>query len=151
MQKVAKAIRSARSDYNIPSKTKTEAFIISTDEKLTGILTAFKTELQTMSYCSTSDIVTEAPSGCAILTVNAQCDVHLLLKGVIEADKEIGKLEKKRSQLEQTITGLKKKMAVESYETKVPEGVQQDNIENLKQSEIEVERIGTAIEALKMM
>jgi valyl-tRNA synthetase len=104
-----------------------------------------------MAYCSTSDIVKEAPSGCAILTINAQCEVHLLLKGIIEADKEIGKLEKKRSQLEQTITGLKKKMAVEGYETKVPESVQQDNVENLKQSEIEVERIGAAIESLKMM
>jgi valyl-tRNA synthetase len=151
VQKVAKAIRSARSDYNIPAKTKTEAFIISSDEKLSDVLTAFKTDLQTMSYCSTSDIVKEAPSGCAILTINAQCEVHLLLKGVIEADKEIGKLEKKRSQLEQTITGLKKKMAVEGYETKVPESVQQDNVESLKQSEIEVERIGAAIESLKMM
>lgn len=151
MQKVAKAIRSARSDYNIPSKTKTEAFIISADEKLTSVLTSFKTDLQTMAYCSTSDIVTETPSGCAILTINAQCEVHLLLKGVIEADKEIGKLEKKRSLLEQTITGLKKKMAIEGYETKVPETVQLDNVENLKQSEIEVERITVAIGALKMM
>lgn len=151
MQKVAKAIRSARSDYNIPSKTKTEAFIISSDEKLTATLTGFKADLQTMAYCSTSDIVKEAPSGCAILSITAQCEVHLMLKGVIEVDKEIGKLEKKRDQLQQTIVGLKKKMSIEDYEKKLPMNVQQDNTENLKQSEIEVERIGTAIEALKLM
>lgn len=151
MQKVAKAIRSARSDYNIPSKTKTEAFIISSDEKLTTILSGFKVELQTMAYCSTSDVVKEAPSGCAILTINAQCEVHLMLKGVIEVDKEIAKLEKKREQLQQTIATLKKKMSIEDYEKKLPLNVQQDNTENLKQSEIEVERIGTAIEALKLM
>lgn len=151
VQKVAKAIRSARSDYNIPAKTKTEAFIICSDEKLTSILNDFKTDLQTLAYCSSNDIVEEAPKGCAILTINAQCEVHLMLKGIIEADKEIGKLEKKQQQLESTITKLKQKMSIEDYDKKVPVNVQQDNIENLKQSEIEVDRIGLAIEALKLM
>lgn len=108
-------------------------------------------DLLTLSYCSSSDIVKEAPSGCAILTINAQCEVHLMLKGIIEADKEIGKLEKKRDQLKQTVAKLKQKMSIEDYENKVPLNVQQDNTETLNQSEIEVERIGTAIEALKLM
>lgn len=151
MQKVAKALRSARSDYNIPAKTKTEAFIISSDERTSSILSDFKFDLQTLAYCSNIDIVKEAPSGCAILTISAQCEVHLMLKGIIEVDKEVGKLEKKREQLQQTIGKLKQKMGIEDYEKKVPENVQQDNIENLKQSEIEVERIGSAIEALKLM
>jgi len=74
-----------------------------------------------------------------------------MLKGVIEADKEIGKLEKKRENLEQNIAKLKQKMSFEDYENKVPESVRLDNKENLKQSEIEVERIKTAIEALRLM
>lgn len=151
VQKVAKALRSARSDYNIPAKTKTEAFIISSDEKTSSLLNNFKADLQTLSYCSSSDIVKEAPSGCAILTINAQCEVHLMLKGIIEVHKEIGKLEKKREQLQQTISKLKQKLSIEDYEKKVPLNVQEDNTENLKQSEIEVERIGSAIEALKLM
>lgn len=151
VQKVAKALRSARSDYNIPAKTKTEAFIISSDEKLSSILNNFKTDLQTLSYCSSSDVVEKARSGCTILTINAQCEVHLMLKGIIEVDKEIGKLEKKREQLQLAISKLKQKMSIENYETKVPLNVQEDNTENLKQSEIEVVRIGSAIEALKLM
>jgi valyl-tRNA synthetase len=95
--------------------------------------------------------VKEAPSGCAILTINAQCEVHLLLKGIIEADKEIVKLEKKREQLNQTIAKLKQKMSMDDYGSKVPENIQLENTENLKQSEIEVDRIGSAIEALKLM
>lgn len=151
MQKVAKAIRSTRSDYNIPAKTKTETFIISSDEKLSDIVNKFKTDLHTLSYCSTSDIVKEAPSGCAILAINAQFQIHLMLKGIIEADKEIAKLEKKRDQLQQTIAKLQQKMALEDYEKKVPLNIQQENSENLKQAEIEVERIGPAMEALKLM
>lgn len=151
VQKVAKAVRSARSDYNIPAKVKTESFIVSSDEKLSTVLNDFKVDLQTMSYCSSSDIVKEPPTGCAILTINAQCEVHLLLKGIIEVDKEIGKLGKKREQLQQTISKLKQKMSIEDYEKKLPLNVQQDNIETLKQSECEIERIRSAIEALKLM
>lgn len=151
MQKVAKAIRSARSDYNIPAKTKTDAFIICSDDSLSSILSNFKSDLQTLSYCSSSEIVKEAQKGCAILTINAQCEVHLLLKGIIEADKEIGKLEKKREQLQQTIIKLQQKMSVADYEKKVPQSIQEDNTETLKQSEVEVDRIGQAIEALKLM
>lgn len=151
VQKVAKAIRSARSDYNIPSKTKTEAFIICSDEKMTSTLNSFKTDLQTMSYCSSNEIVKEAPSGCAILTINAHCEVHLMLKGIIEVDKEVVKLEKKRDQLQQTISKLKQKMGIDDYDKKVPENIQKENTETLQQSEIEVDRIGSAIEALKLM
>lgn len=151
VQKVAKAIRSARSDYNIPAKTKTQAFVISSDDKLSSILQDFQTDLQTLSYCSTIDVVKEAQSGCAILTINAQCEVHLSLKGIIEADKEIAKLEKKREQLQQSIVKLKQKMSIEDYEKKIPLNVQESNTENLQQSEIEVDRIAAAIEALKLM
>lgn len=108
-------------------------------------------EIQTLSYCSKTDIVEEAPKGCAILSINAQCEVHLMLKGVIEVDKEIGKLEKKQESLEQNITKLKQKMSIEDYENKVPENVRADNSEHLQQNQIEVERIKAAIEALKLM
>lgn len=151
MQKVAKAIRSARSDYNIPAKIKTEAFVISSDEKLASSLKEFQVDLQTLSYCSLVDIVTTVQSGCAILTINSQCEVHLMLKGIIEVEKEVGKLEKKREQLQQNIVKLNQKMSIEDYEKKVPINVQEDNIENLKQSVIEVERIGSAIAVLNLM
>lgn len=151
VQKVGKAIRSARSDYNIPAKIKTEAFAISSDEKLKEILKDYKEELQTLSYCSKIELATEAPNGCAILTINAQCEIHLMLKGIIEVDKEIAKLEKKQEFLSQSVSKLKQKMSIEDYATKVPQNIQADNAENLKQSEIEVERIKIAIEALKMM
>lgn len=149
VQKIVKAIRSARSDYNIPSKTKAEVFIICTDEKMTSTIESFKDDIKTLAYCSSNEIVKEAASGCAILTINAQCEVHLMLKGIIEADKEIAKLEKKTEALSLTITKLKQKMSVEGYEQKVPENVQQDNIETMNQSEIEIERIAAAVKALR--
>lgn len=146
-----KSIRSARSDYNIPNKIKTEAYIVCSDEKSSETIKKFQLELQTLAYCSKTDIVEAAPTGCAILTVSAQCEVHLLLKGIIEADKEIAKLTKKSEQLQQTVAKLNQLIDSADYSTKVPADVQAANSEKLSQSEIEIQRIGSAIEALKLI
>lgn len=150
-QIVLKAIRSARSDYNIPAKTKTEAFVKCSDVDMSRILKDFKLEIETLSYCSNVEVVSDAPLGCAILSINAQCEVHLMLKGIIEVEKEVTKLEKKSEQLQSLIGNLRKKMTIEGYVTKVPVKVQEENIETVSQSEIEIGRIQAAIEALKLM
>lgn len=151
IQKLAKAIRSARSDYNIQNKIKTEAFVLCEDEKSNETIRRFQSELQTLSYCSKVEIVSTPPTGCAILTISAQCEVHLLLKGIIEADKEIAKLQKKKEMLQGTVGKLNQLMASADYSTKVPADVQSANAEKLQQSEIEIERIGAAIQALQLM
>lgn len=117
---------------------------------MSRILKEFKLEIETLCYCSTVEVVSEVPQGCAILSI-AQCEVHLMLKGIIEVDKEVAKLEKKSEQLQQLIGNLKKKMSIDDYANKVPVKVQTENSENLKESEIEIDRIRTAIEALKIL
>lgn len=130
---------------------KTEAYVLCQDDNMKNVLEKFNNELKTMSYCSLIDVVPEAPKGCAILAINSQCEIHLMLAGVIEADKEIGKLQKKKDQLEQTITKLNQKMSIDDYQKKVPTNIQEENTETLKQSAIEIERIASAIQALKIM
>lgn len=151
MQKAARIIRSARSDYNLPNKTKTEAYIVCTDAQPNDILKKYASDLATVSYCSKVEFDTTPPAGCAILTVSGQCEVHLLLKGLIEADKEIAKLQKKQQQLVQTVSKLKQAMEASDYATKVPADVQTANTEKLQQSESEIERITKAVETLKLM
>lgn len=151
IQKIIKSIRVVRSDYNIPSKIKTDVYLICNDDKVTATIESFKEDIKALAYCSSNDIVKKAPAGCAILTINSQCEAHLMLKGIIEADKEIAKLEKKTEVLEQTILKLKQKMSMDGYAQKVPENVQQENIETLKESEIEIERIAAAVKALSML
>lgn len=152
--KAAKIIRSARSDYNLPNKVKTEAFIVCTDEFSRQTTEKFANDIATLAFCSSVQLATDAaniPKGCAILTVTGHCEVHLLLKGLIEVDKEVEKLTKKREQLNQTVTKLQQAMGVSDYSTKVPENVQTADKEKLGQSEAEIERITTAIETLKLM
>lgn len=151
LQKTAKVIRSARSDYNLPNKSKTEAFIVSNDETSKYILKKYTKELLTTAYCSTIQFDTKPPAGCAILTVTGQCEVHLLLKGLIQVDKELQKLEKKKIQLVQTVEKLNQAIQASDYATKVPIEVQQTNAEKLDQSKTEIERIIAAMKTLKLM
>lgn len=151
MQKAGRIIRSARSDYNLPNKTKTEAYIVCTDSQANDILKKYAQDLAIVSFCSKIEFDCTPPPGCAILTVSGQCEVHLLLKGLIEADKEIAKLQKKQIQLTQTVGKLKQAMEAADYATKVPAEVQTANTEKLQQSESEIQRITKAMETLKMM
>lgn len=151
MQKAARIIRSARSDYNLPNKVKTEAYIVCTDEQPNAILKKYASDLTTIAYCSKIEFDTQPPAGCSILTVSAQCEVHLLLKGLIESEKEITKLQKRKEQLDLTVNKLKQSMQAIDYATKVPTEVQTANTEKLQQSEGEVQRIIAAIDTLKLM
>lgn len=151
MQKAARIIRSARSDYNLPNKTKTTIFIVCSDADALTVLKKYSNDLSTTAYCTPIDFDVKPPSGCAILTVSGQCEVHLLLKGLIEVDKELGKLEKRKIQLDQTVTKLKQTTQASDYATKVPTDVQQANTDKLQASESEIERIIAAMEALKTM
>ncbi|XP_058834908.1 valine--tRNA ligase [Topomyia yanbarensis] len=151
VQRAAKVIRSARSDYNLPNKTKTDAYIVCSEETAKATLERFAADLATMSYSQILLTGDELPSGCAILTVSGACIVHLLLKGLIEVDKEIDKLGKKRDNLTSTVGKLEQAMAASDYCTKVPEDVRTANQDKLEQSKVEIERIIAAMETLKTM
>ncbi|XP_048525235.1 valine--tRNA ligase [Dendroctonus ponderosae] len=151
VQKVAKAIRSARSDYNLPNKTKTEAYLHSKDAPTIEILKKYASALQTLAYCSKTAVDGASPEGCTIITVSDKCEVHLLLKGLIDPVKEIQKIQTKLDFLQSTKKKLEQAMNIENYATKVPPEVQQSNLEKLSETTIELERLDAALGALKLM
>ncbi|GJQ68710.1 Aats-val [Trypoxylus dichotomus] len=151
IQKIAKSIRSARSDYNLPNKTKTEVYIMCGDSNTEEIVRKFISALETLSYCSKVESNTTPPEGCTIITVSNKCEVHLLLKGLIDPIKEITRMQKKIDFLTNTTTKLNQAMTISDYESKVPLDVQQNNIEKLKQTNVELERLHIALKSLKLM
>lgn len=73
-----KTIRSTRATYLLPNKTKTEAFIVCSDESLKGKINQYSMMIGTLAYSHVQ--ITEIPTGCAILTVSDKVQIHLLLK-----------------------------------------------------------------------
>lgn len=82
MQKIVHSIRSALSDYNVPKSSKTETYIICSDENTLTTVTKFKLEIATFANCSKVELAnaSSTPTGCAILSISDKCQVHILLK-----------------------------------------------------------------------
>ena len=64
----------------------------------------------------TSDLV---PEGCTMTTVGASCEVHLMLRGLVDVPKEVGRLDTKIAGLDANLVRLMKSMSIESYGDKV--------------------------------
>lgn len=150
VQKIIHTVRSARSDYNLPNKAKTEAYMVCSDDT-TSIVRKYEHAMCTLAYCSKVEFCTSPPQGCAILTISDKCEVHLLLKGLIDPAKELAKLQKKQDQLEQQVRKLKQTMAAPDYTIKVPGEVRLCNTDKLTQTEGELVRLLSAISALRTM
>jgi valyl-tRNA synthetase len=69
----------------------------------------------------------ELPHGCALNTVTEEINVHLLVKGQVDIDAEVQKLQKKIANVDKSKHGLVKKMNVPDYENKVPADVREAN------------------------
>ncbi|XP_022901462.2 valine--tRNA ligase [Onthophagus taurus] len=152
IQKIGKAIRSARSDYNLPNKTKTEAYIMCGDAITEMIVKKYVSALETLSYSSKIEINCTAPeASCTIITVSDKCEVHLLLKGLIDPEKEMAKMTKKIEVLETSKTKLNQTINAGDYTVKVPQEIQQRDSERLAQITVELSRLEAAIEVLKVM
>lgn len=147
--KMVHLIRSTRSEYNLTNKQKTTAHLIIAEDLKVDALKGLFTSLQSLANSELSD--EKPPIGCSILTVSDKIEVHLVLKGLIDPQKELTKLEKKKEALSQTITKLQQAMAADDYSTKVPAEVQKTNSEKLAQSQGEIDRLQAAMETLKLM
>ncbi|XP_073975140.1 valyl-tRNA synthetase [Rhodnius prolixus] len=147
VQKVINRLRSARSDYNIPRSSKTEAYFRCSNKDVVTLLESHSTMIQQLSSCSQFCKCGTPPEGCAILTVSDKCEIFLVLKGLIDFNKEMAKLEKKEESINQIIQKLETAMASEDYQ-KVPEDVQKINSEKLNQNKCELSRVKDAMSIL---
>ena len=84
------------------------------------ILEEYINFIQTLGQVGTVHLTFDpAPSGCTMATVGSECEVHLLLKGQVDVEKEVTKIEGKISKLEAQLEKLLKTMSINNYEEKV--------------------------------
>ncbi|XP_002732116.2 valine--tRNA ligase [Saccoglossus kowalevskii] len=152
VQNVIKQIRVIRAEYQL-TKQKPEVYLRCSTTSVSEMLQPYNFVIQTLGSVSTIHHIPadggDIPSGCAISTVSDKCEVHLLLKGMIDVSKEINKLKQKQERLAGQQKKLQNAMSIDDYDNKVPENIRQNNSEKLSQTENEIQKITEAISMLK--
>ncbi|CAH2314327.1 valine--tRNA ligase [Pelobates cultripes] len=143
---LVKSIRSLRADYNL-TKTKADCYVKCQDEETSAIVAAYSSYITVLSSSRSLVLLTAvdpAPAGSAVNTASDKATVYLILKGLIDVDKELAKLQAKRTELGRQLERLRERMASADYRTKVPAAVQQQDADKLKQTETEFQKVEEA-------
>ncbi|KAK7887022.1 hypothetical protein WMY93_026643 [Mugilogobius chulae] len=150
---VVKTIRSLRADYNL-TKTRADCYLQCIDSATVSLVEKYSLQIQTLSYSQAVIPVSgtqTVPEGCAVAIASDRCTVNLMLKGLIDVEKEVAKLMTKKADLEKQMEKVKEKMAKSDYKDKVPQKVQEQDAEKLRQSQTELEKAKEAIDNFKKM
>ncbi|KAI5620474.1 valine--tRNA ligase [Silurus asotus] len=151
---VVRTIRSLRADYNL-TKTRADCYLQCIDSTTASLVEEYKLQIQTLSYSQAIHPVTGSegtiPDGCAVAIASDKCTVHLMLKGLIDVEKEVAKLTTKKGELEKQMEKLEEKMKKSDYKEKVPLKVQEQDADKLRQSQIELQKVTEAMENFRKM
>ncbi|SMN18166.1 similar to Saccharomyces cerevisiae YGR094W VAS1 Mitochondrial and cytoplasmic valyl-tRNA synthetase [Maudiozyma saulgeensis] len=93
----------------------------------------------------------EIPEGCVLKAVNPDVNVHLLVKGHVDIDAEIAKVQKKLDKVSKSKAGMEKTMNSKDYESKANAEAQAANKTKLENTVAEIEGLEATIENLKRL
>ena len=148
-----KAIRSLRADYNLTPKMQPSLYI-KTNIENQKTLEQFKYMIS--SLCNSNDIQyvdnnNQFPVGCGVGIVNDNTEIGIMLKGIIDVDKEVQKLGKELAKVEKNVQSLAAKMQKENYIKKVSEDVKEKDTQKLESAKKEAEKLKAAIANFESM
>ena len=125
---VVRGIRSLKQEYLKASQPAT-AYIHCRSDSTARLCETHIELIKTLARPGSLSICTDAniPLGCVVQTVDEDCSALVLVKGVVDIDAEISKLETAVQTTEEARRQLKKQVDIENYETRVPEGVRLAN------------------------
>ncbi|KAI8839861.1 hypothetical protein BC829DRAFT_428260 [Chytridium lagenaria] len=149
VQKVVRAARSMLAGYNI-LKGGIVLYVQTGNANLLSILRS-DAEIITSALVKGAerlhvlDKTESVPVGCAVTSLGEDLSVHVLLRGVVNFETEIAKMETKKRKAEDALTDLKKKISSADYEVKVKLEVRENNAAKAKTLEAEIDALATSI------
>ncbi|KAF9173279.1 AP-1 adaptor complex sigma subunit Aps1 [Mortierella sp. AD011] len=143
---VVRSARSLMADYNM---TKGGQIYIHGSAEIAKLLLSEEDGVATLAKGSKScKVVTDIaaiPEGCASQTVQEGCTVYLLVKGMVDVDAEVQKIEKKLAKVQKAKDDLLKKTQDPTYLTKVKPEIREMNATKLKDYEAEIATLTNGI------
>ncbi|CAM9633335.1 unnamed protein product, partial [Discosporangium mesarthrocarpum] len=154
MKTLIHAGRSLRSTYNIKPSVKADFYIRTSSEERHKITLSQKDDFSTLVKAATTTTMLneDPPAGCSVHIVDDQTQVHIQLRGLVDFDVEILKLQKQLdTKVETQISSLTKKMEAAGYEEKVPLIIRETNTKKLNEYKAERETILKAMEQFRAL
>lgn len=103
--------RSLRSDY-LPPGAKPEIFVKTTTQDKADIIASFSENIKTLIKAGSITLLSSdapVPAGCAVSTRD-DVEIHLMIKGLVDPQKEVFRLEDNKKKLQLVIDELEKEM-----------------------------------------
>lgn len=136
---VVRSGRSLMADYNL---TKGAQIYIQGSPETAKLLLSEEAGIVTLTKgCKSCKVIGESeqiPDGCASVTVQEGCVVYLLVKGMVDVDAEVQKIEKKLVKVQKAYEDLLKKTQDATYLTKVKPEIRELNDAKLKDYDHEI-------------
>ena len=135
-----KGIRNMRAEINVPMGKRSEVILVPATEELKGILETHGDYFHTLGWAEKVTVLSPdapKPENATVTVVNG-LEVYLLLKDLIDADKEKERIAKEQATVLKEIARLEGKLNNQGFLAKAPEAVvakEKEKLEEYKQKQ----------------
>ncbi len=140
MMEAIKGIRNMRVEMNVPLGKKAEVILAPTDTTLVDVVKAHGDYFETLAWAEKVTVLAgtdDKPENATVTVVNG-LEAYLLLKDLIDADKERERINKEKEQMKKEIARLDGKLSNAGFLAKAPEAVvakEKEKLEEYKQKQ----------------
>lgn len=125
MMEAIKSIRNMRAEMNVPLGKKSEVILVPTDKKMEDVIKSHTSYFETLAWAEKVTLLAPSdpkPENATAAVVNG-VEVYLLLKDLIDVDKERARIDKEQVTIQKEIARLEGKLNNEGFLAKAPEAV----------------------------
>lgn len=125
MMDAIKGIRNMRAEMNVPLGKRSEVILVPASEELRDVVAAHSDYFETLGWAEKVTLLAptdEKPQNATVTVVNG-LEVYLLLKDLIDADKERERIKKEQATLVKEVARLEGKLNNQGFLAKAPEAV----------------------------
>lgn len=134
IKEAVRTIRNVRANMNVPPSKKAKVYIVSEDSNVQQVFTEGKVFFATLGYAS-EVIIQSTKEGIdddAVSTVIPNATIFMPFSELVDIDKEIERLKGEKEKLQKEVDRVEQKLSNESFVSKAPEKVVQEEKEKLE-------------------
>jgi len=148
---VIRSIRNLRAEMHVQAGQKAPVILVAAgDETYAAVRSGatFIRDLALVSELTVEQVLTRRPKQAAT-AVTRGVEIHLLLRGLVDLDKEIARLSSELDEARQDLERTKAKLESEAFVTKAPAPVVEKERAKTAELELKCQRLGERLSSLK--